>query len=252
MIRFSAAHLTVTQLKSCEDGEPYLCLQTKYSNGNLYATQEWKLCIQGPRVIELGKADSGNLEDLENLIAGATDSEALLSMAAILNPEDLKRLMARAKMRDLGRENRLPRMDPKKVKELLVNAGLSHVNPDKENGAKVGQVNLRSGKSKTLVAVAVRACPKTQSRPLTLNERYKDQSKGYSASTTNLLVREAQKDWLDRARAVLVAAGWREIPPYYYSETIYFTLVDENTWNSFGEENVRKLLLNTTISGPSF
>lgn len=236
VISFTETNLIVGRLHNREDGEPYLKLVTWYASDKLTAEQKWLLFIKGPRAIKLGEANSENIEELENLLKAATDPEALLNMAAILNPEDLARLTSRVKIRTMGQENAIPRMDPKKIKELLIAAGLGKPEEHKgpEYGARIGPVNMRSGKTSTTIAIALCPCRKTQSRPLSRLEEYLDWPKRRNIQAN--LVREAQEVWAAKARPIILAAGWREVHAKYQGDVLYFTLADQEMWSSFGED----------------
>lgn len=204
----------------------------------------WALYLAGADDAVISTARWNDRDALAALVESMRDRELLITMAGIAHSEAIAKLSARMQASTLRGARSLPAIDTKRVRDILVAAGLGRdgiaattgVNMNRWSAPQARVLNITSLGRKVPVAVAV-ASPNAPIRELTEAERQLPWKQRHEVELD--LRKQAAQPWLEKAKASMVAAGWRVIDlprtrRSYYSDTEIFwvTRIDAETWTS--------------------
>ncbi len=216
-----------------ELGAPKLLWGVKAFNG----APGWQLTVKGlvdrfDRQVIVGSVAEDDVEGLAEITKLMLDREALFAYVSFTNADAVKKIVGELRTRELVRSTvGKPVISIRKVRDVLVQAGLAPSAEAPSNKTNVGHINslyVRMGSEKVAVAAAITAPEQLyKSRgPGTLHSK-----EGRAAWVTDT------EGWRDDAAKALKAAGYRIVdlpqPVTAYGKPIpvfWITLYNEVQW----------------------
>jgi hypothetical protein len=123
---------------------------------NLNPEHGWRLYLTGAEKSTIGFASWNNLEAIENLVRQTQDSETLLIVSGITDPETTSTLTSRLNAREILEERAIKRITLKPLKKILSdNDFATPENDSRNNRALLRVLSIKFGKKNLPVACAI-------------------------------------------------------------------------------------------------